>query len=461
MKPRNISDVEVNFNFNFHISKFNVQSRTAISAIKTIEKYREPTPTIAEDSDAIFEKSMLIFKGDSDEILSEKEIRIVALVVLNKSDDRKFYGKLFKKINEIGTRRLYSALLSSYVMYFDGTRGRFKLVAEMLQKNTDKLSRAWRRRINVIDVLDFNSIEENFARKILEHGGENKFLDQIGLGSYRSSKLVTAAIMALAKLISDQVKQGDFDNIETFIEIICDNKSIKGNAGVAAMIGLLQPFVDKQTPPDWIKNIIKDVFIKSFSDPRVSRHRWPEIDEKFGGQKLREDCMAIFTKWIINDTIDLFFKIIAEHAPDNQFAPRRDLWKTYFAQNYVSNAWVILGADAVRTAWNLRQTGGVASGLDWGKLEGAGTNQSVLLMKIKDLVVAEWSHNGKFRAWSANKPRFNQSKYHADQLRKNSNRIMTKSGNYSDGIVHLGDWVSRAQSYIEEQTGIRLSRKIR
>jgi len=46
-------------------------------------------------------------------------------------------------------------------------------------------------------------------------------------------------------------------------------------------------------------------------------------------------------------------------------------------------------------------------------------------------------------------------------LRLGSNKIMNKNGTYGDGIVHLGDWVARAKRYVNQETGIRLSRRIR
>ena len=125
--------------------------------------------------------------------------------------------------------------------------------------------------------------------------------------------------------------------------------------------------------------------------------------------------------------------------------------KSYFDQEVVGDAHIALGQSAAKTARRLKQTDENARGLIWGELNGANPDQSVLLMQIGELTIAEWSHNGKFRAWSSesiHKPKFYRSAYSASELKRGSNKIRNVNGNYSDGIVHLGNWVERAKRYV-------------
>ena len=153
----------------------------------------------------------------------------------------------------------------------------------------------------------------------------------------------------------------------------------------------------------------------------------------------------------------MFLKVIAEHAPSEQFEARRDLWWSYFNREYVTDACVILGRDAARTAERIKEK----HQLMYGEFlrGGVQADQSVLLMSVGKLIVADWSHNGKFRAWDQDggyKPKFHQKYYDANDLRKDSNEILQVNGDYGDGIVHhrQGNWVHRVERYISKEAGI-------
>jgi hypothetical protein len=62
----------------------------------------------------------------------------------------------------------------------------------------------------------------------------------------------------------------------------------------------------------------------------------------------------------------------------------------------------------------------------FGELKGASSKQSVLLMRIGNLIIAEWSHSGKCRIWNIDDPTYSHTQpplniqnrsYHASELR--------------------------------------------
>jgi hypothetical protein len=70
-------------------------------------------------------------------------------------------------------------------------------------------------------------------------------------------------------------------------------------------------------------------------------------------------------------------------------------------------------------------------------------------MKIGDIVIAEWSHNGKFRLWrnsNKDKPDFYEPSYTGIALRDKSD----------DEVIHLGNWVPRVEGKIKNETGISI-----
>ena len=462
MRITDISSIDASFKLN--LPKFNHESITVKIANKIQQKYGDEIPPIPPNRDEIFSKAQAIFTGNSDDKLSAKELKFLCSYCLDQGSDGLSIESLANVVEAQGSKRHYAAMMASYVMNFSSKNEKCRHVASLLDNNRPNLSRTWLKRLENINLLDVDNVEQQLAAKVLLEGNEKQAFNKIGLtGGFQASNLATSILITIAKMISSQIAKGNYDNVDNFIRLITDGNLIKREFGPAALIGLLLPFT-KKTPPSYRRNELKELFLTSFSDPRVSSHLWPEIKPEFGGVSSRDECLSIMKKWLNFDSIELFFKIIAEHAPDAQFKPRRQLWQSYFDQEYVSDAWVILGSAASRTAKQMKKSDENAVGLRWSKLTGAQPDQSVLLMKIGDLVVAEWSHSGKFRAWdgdSSSKPEFYKPEYTGYGLRRNSNKIMTQSGGLSDGIIHNGNWVPRAETYISQQTGIRLSRKIR
>ena len=462
MKPTDISSIK--YDFKLFIPKFTKELTTLKISQKVQAKYGNGIPAEPPDINEILALAKDTLLGVSKETLSDKNLKTLCYFC----QDNRVNDSLFKGLSDTlitrGSRRHFGALMASYLMNFSSQSKRCRDIAALLRENRTKLSKSWLKRLERADLLDVDHIEGNLAKQILFTGNENQTFETFGLtGAYKTGPLASSALLKTATIISDEIAKDHYENVENFIELISQNGKIKPNFGQAAMVGLLLPFVDK-APSNFLKNRLKELFLSSFNDPRVSSHSWPEISLSLGGSLSREKCIAIIKKWLNFDSIELFFKIIAEHAPDEQFEPRRKLWQTYFDQEYVSDAWAVLGPSAARTASHLKRVDENTLGLRWSELTGAQSDQSVLLMKIGNLVVAEWSHSGKFRAWdesSPAKPKFYRSAYSGSELRRNSNKIRTKSGALSDGITHIGNWVPRAQQYINQQTGIRLSRKIR
>jgi EH_Signature domain len=84
-------------------------------------------------------------------------------------------------------------------------------------------------------------------------------------------------------------------------------------------------------------------------------------------------------------------------------------------------------------------------------LGGAAADQAVLLLRIGDLTIADWSHDGKLRIWRRGTaaPELNLKSYSAPDLRLDSDFE----------LVHLppDGWQQRTEAYIRRHTGIEIS----
>ena len=71
-----------------------------------------------------------------------------------------------------------------------------------------------------------------------------------------------------------------------------------------------------------------------------------------------------------------------------------------------------------------------------------------LLMRIGNLTIAEWSHNGSLRIWhagNADAPELYQADYSAWELREGSDWDKR----------HLGNWMAEAIEQVHRLTGVR------
>jgi hypothetical protein len=130
----------------------------------------------------------------------------------------------------------------------------------------------------------------------------------------------------------------------------------------------------------------------------------------------------------------------------------------------IDDAWLALGAN-VHASARARQDLGSA----FGRLEGAGASgdQSVLLLRIGPLLIAEWSHNGSMRAWLADEaPRLGRASYARGDLIRSclpfpSDPIRRGlSDTTTSGLRHAGSatgiWQRRAALLLARHANIRL-----
>jgi hypothetical protein len=429
-------------------SNFNQKSVLEKTATKIIEKFGDFNPVEPPDIDEIF---LRVYEklNNNDDNISIKDLKLVASYIYRSGTEDAFINKYLKYIEKINISRIWSALIAYYIMQFDEEKEITKKVGKVLSKNKDSFSKRWKKSVEFINFLDVKSATENISKEIIIQKSNITVLQKMNFrGAFLSSSLVKDAILKCAQKISKEFHKENFDNFYIFLKILAPENRIKEINGSAAMLCYLEP-LDKIDLSGAKRNELQNLFIESFGDPRINQSKWPEIPERFGGSKVREKCILIVKKWLIFKTIDMFFKIIEQHA-DHQFKPRQDLWERYFEGDHIIDAEVILGKRPASTARELKKNDEEAKVLRWADLSGALSDQSVLLMRLSNgLTIAEWSHSGSFRAWTESndkKPRFLRSFYTAASLRSNSDWHK----------VHKGYWVNDVERYIRKETGIRI-----
>lgn len=210
-------------------------------------------------------------------------------------------------------------------------------------------------------------------------------------------------------------------------------------------------------PATAVRDGVRILLLRWFGDPRLRQQSWAAIGD---------NETSLVRRWLARASLDLFFRLIDEHALDSQWRYRHAFWLAYLEKNVISDAWLALGRQVHAAAKANSELGGA-----FGRLDGNGmaADQSVLLLRVGPLVLAEFSHNGRLRAWPAewaNAPRLGGNYDRADITGKclpfPPNPSRGRGGNAAgDGLVHAGSntgyWQGSAAALIQRHAGTLLN----
>lgn len=208
---------------------------------------------------------------------------------------------------------------------------------------------------------------------------------------------------------------------------------------------LLRPFINLH-PDTEVKELLKLFFLRHFGDPRLpsGRHKWSGV-----GEPVRR----VVARWLVKETLDEFFRLIKETALDRHWRDRYAFWLDYFREELISDAWFVLGSRASRLLKRLSKQSEIKTGV----LRGAKGDQSVLLMQMPGVTIAEWSHEGSCRFWldgNQDAPKLYQGRaYSGFELRRGADFSQRHDRSYS------GEWQYLVERWLRENTGASLERE--
>ncbi len=307
----------------------------------------------------------------------------------------------------------------------------------------------WRQRC-----LDFELLKEDgdlsFVGKIVSAtDAVDSFLSAAGLGLdaglARCGLLASGIHKYLPNvktwLERDSIGSTQLARVLTLLE--CEGKLRFAGVRVEIASALLRPFLDKHPDAD-TKEPLQSFFLCHFGDPRLpsGKHRWYGV-----GEEVRH----VVTRWLVKETLDGFIRLIKETALDQHWRYREAFWMACFRKDMIDDAWFVLGsrASTIRKQ-SLKQHQSTA-----GILRGAQADQSVLLLRMPDVTIAEWSHNGSCRIWlddNRDKPRLNEPIYFRNDLVSGADFVRDHRG--SD----RGFWQEKVALWLWENTGVRIDR---
>lgn len=213
---------------------------------------------------------------------------------------------------------------------------------------------------------------------------------------------------------------------------------------------LLRPW-RRHTPPDQVKAVLVEFFVKVYGDPRMRGNR------NYFWEGVSQPALGVMMNWLVGDTLRGFMRLLEDTA-DDTWEYRQKFWMAYYDKRHIDEAWLALGAQASLLKRRLQA---LDQGLGSGALEGAAPNQSVLLLKIGGLTFTEWSHSGSMRAYldsDPDVPVLYQTHYHRDELRAATSLDFHDGLNQNPELRHMqsprGTWQRKARDFIHQHTNV-------
>lgn len=212
---------------------------------------------------------------------------------------------------------------------------------------------------------------------------------------------------------------------------------------------LLSPWFERSPPPE-LQNALLSELLRTLGDPRHDHAGWLGV---------RREAIKTASRWMTARTLDAFFDIL-KHTQDDIGSYRRQFWQAYSQGGHISEAWVALGTDAAVQLARIDPAGELSYAQILGKIA---PNQSVLMLRMGDLLLCDWSHQGRLRAISASSrqaPKLYLPQYELFELRFATPLDFNQGQDQDPGLLHTGSkqgaWQDTARQFIAQHLNIHL-----
>jgi hypothetical protein len=371
-------------------------------------------------------------------------------------DDRQFLSAYLQRLRDAGSSTIL-ALLGCFLLYYPRQAPLFDALRNALATKLLPLANSPRGQRQQDYATHFHLLAadgpERFGQMLYVHPQPDKLLVDAGLtGQLASGEFVALAYRTTLQQLSKKLAHGELDTrtLDKHLSFAANNTEQDfrlrfPQAKSRLAEALLLPYSNSSPSPEH-QAAIKAFLLEHYKDPRLHRGRW---------QGIHDDARNVMFRWLVGTTLKDFFRLL-DHASkqnrdfDRHWKYRKEFWSAYLDAGHIVDAWVALGPKVGVEARNLLSD---SRGQYADLLRGSGVNplHSVLILRIDNLVITEWSHIGKYRVWyasSGTKPKFYQSRYTRQGLisQPDFEGIHSSSESYS--------WQSKLSSYILNQTGI-------
>ena len=135
---------------------------------------------------------------------------------------------------------------------------------------------------------------------------------------------------------------------------------VKSEHRVGFADALLKPWY-RRRPPDHVKSMLVEFFVRVYGDPRIEGHR------QFQWHKVSPEALSTLMTWLAGDTLRGFIRVL-ERTADEIWRYRSKFWMAFYDAGHIEEAWLAMGFDARNVAKKLLVD---ERGMGFGRLEEA------------------------------------------------------------------------------------------
>lgn len=435
-----------------------VVCRPSLEIMRASQKFLEKKAEHLEAQDL---KSAPIYLNEVVRCLSEntepsrKAMRRVAAGgltdLLARSNGHHFLARFIEILVALGSGTVYKALLLGYLRIGHKNSRVSEVLRLTLFNGRGTLSSRWGERIDRFGLLD-KPVAMKLAQIAMSpnSGRPLQVFEEAGL---KRGILLGGgfAAQAFEHICNDLANGHDKKNVAKFLsffplefsDISDERVQLTKNALPQVAVALLKPYIQAD-PAEDLRGAILDVLVRLYRDPRLRPLEWANVDQ---------DLVEILCRWLTSESFEMLMEVLKSSNQSLQWKTREAFWRKFIKRDFVREAWIAFGPDAYRQAQKLIKSGQLRSLGAFGILENSQIqgHHSVLIMRIGDLTISEWTHDGKVRFYRSRnhaRPDFYKLRYDPEVLRRD-----TKADHFK---VHLGAWQDDVAGYIYEVTGLKV-----
>ena len=378
-------------------------------------------------------------------------------------ENQKIFDRLRDQTRSGNSAAPLRRLIFSYFSRFDLdgpsiTAIGFLISDELNRRQSHRLAQ-WQRRNTDYKIFSPNAAIKTIPAKLLAASDIAAFERDLGLDGQLAQQGFVVHLWAVTlAYLERMLKSGEAAgfSIDRILKALAVGKKLRFQTlRIAIANCLLSPWASRPLVDGDLQKRLKNFFLDHLGDPYTRRTSWHGVNS---------DAVGVMRRWLAEENLRLFFELISKASDESDYATghwkyRRQFWTAYWERGALDEAWMVLGSKVEKLA---KET--LTPGIGYGTLKGGNDLHAVLLMRVGTLVFAEWSYNGKCRAWASDDklcPLIGSPNYHTSHFKRPSMVIDARYA--SDGISHInsqaGYWQTILAKFIRDRTNIKVTNR--
>lgn len=360
--------------------------------------------------------------------------------------------RLLARIVEEARRHVYRALASAWLHYFEQDGLCVGLVGDFLKEHLDDLGHPWSEAHGEYQIFD----AEAGPARIVDAAFKNSCTPDAILTAlgFRDRHLASSYCERL--FLVGFERRAFWDDIDPLSRLYAvqrwmrprDSVRIETLRSTAVRIAL--DSFEKAMPEEGLRDGYLDFVLGLLGDPRQRPERWTAC----------RTSEAIARRWLTEQSLRQFFSVVEAISRTERWSYRQAFWKALYDKGAIEGAWTAFESSGGEKARAL-----FGQNAAFGRMEGMQPGHAVLLISIRGLTIAEWSHNNPCSIWDGAVelgPKLYRASYSPRELKKLHRGDDSPVNLASQGVFwHHGHerylWQSRIAGYLKDRRDIAVS----